>query len=724
MPDIFETTDAPASAATAYVLTVGQTAQGQLATGADRDFFAVSLVAGQTYSFAMTGTGINNVVNPYLRLYASNGTTLRAQNDDGLPGNNSIITYTPSTSGTYYLSAGSSANASAGQYGLSFSLGSKASFDTQMGAGVIDADLSWSAAPGTGATVSYGFRQNAAGYSVPGHDIGAFSQLTAEQIAAVEAILQVYAELCGLTFVRVNPSGYTNNATILFANYDDPSDPAAAFAYYPGSTASSSQDGDVWLNIDALSTTELPAGSFSHAVVAHEIGHALGLSHPGTYDAAGGGTITYADDAQFIQDSEQYSVMSYFAGTDTGAGDYDSHPDTPMLFDIFALQQIYGTNPATRAGNTIYGFNSTAGALFDFTQNTAPAFCIWDGGGIDTLDCSGFVQNQTVDLTEGGFSSVGGIAANISIALGAVIENAIGGAGDDTLVGNGVANTLDGGAGADTMAGGSQNDVYFVDDAGDAIVELSGQGYDTVNTGLASHTLAANVERVNFTGAGDFVGIGNGLANRFQGGAGNDRFVDTFGGADIFSGGAGTDVVDFRGSASGAIIDLATGVHGGAAAGDTYAGIERYWGSNVAGDTMTGDGAKNSFYGFGGDDALSGGAHSDRLEGGVGSDTLSGGADKDILNGGADNDILTGEGGADYFEFSAAGFGADTVTDFVDGVDKLKFFNGVADSIADFAITGNGTADVVLALLAAPENTVTLNGLAAITITAADFVFY
>jgi Ca2+-binding RTX toxin-like protein len=232
------------------------------------------------------------------------------------------------------------------------------------------------------------------------------------------------------------------------------------------------------------------------------------------------------------------------------------------------------------------------------------------------------------------------------------------------------------------------------------------------------------VERVNFTGTGNFIGTGNSLANRFQGGAGNDRFVDTLGGGDIFSGNAGTDVVDFRGSGTGAVIDLSTGVHGGAAAGDSYSGIERYWGSNTAGDIMTGDGAKNGFFGFGGSDTLTGGSHSDRLEGGAGNDTLSGGADKDILNGGAGDDALTGDGAADQFEYSAQGFGADTVNDFTDGADKLKVFAaGVADDIADFIISGNGTTSVLLTLIA-DGSSITLNGAAPITITATDFAFY
>jgi serralysin len=581
MPNIIESADAAASSSTTYVLGLGQTARGQLATGADHDWFAVSLTAGQTYAFAMTGTGTNNVLDTYLRLYGTNGTTLLAQNDDGLEGNNSVITFTPSASGVYYLDAGSYNNLYAGQYGVSFSLGNKASFDTEMGAGVMDSDLAW------GTTITYGFRQTAAPYTVPGSNIATFTQLTAAEIAAVQAIMQYYSELTGITFTQVNPGGYTNNATILFANYNDPSDGAGAFAFFPGSTASTAQAGDVWLNTASVSTTSLPVGSYSFFAIMHEVGHALGLSHPGLYNAAPGVSITYANHAQFIQDTQQYTVMSYFDEANTGAGDYNSYADTPMLFDVYALQRIYGANTATRTGNTTYGFGSTAGVVYDFSVNTSPALCIWDAGGTDTLNCSGFAQNQTINLAEGGFSSIGGIAMNVSIALGAIIENAVGGSGGDTIHGNGVANTLSGGGGNDIVLGGAGDDLQWGD-------------------------------------------------------AGDDTF---FGepGMDQIDGGAGIDVVSYGGLVAGATVYLDRSLpNAGAAAGDRLYGIENVYGSATAGDQLFGDAGANRLTGLGGND---------RLEGRAGNDTLTGGEGDDTLVGGAGLDRLVGNAGADKFVF-------------------------------------------------------------------------
>src|SRR5262249_52279828 len=106
-------------------------------------------------------------------------------------------------------------------------------------------------------------------------------------------------------------------------------------------------------------------------------------------------------------------------------------------------------------GDTTYGFNNTGDVAYQITGATQQVvFCIWDGGGTDTLDVSGYASNQTIDLRPAGFSSVGALTKNVSIAQGTIIENAIGGTGDDRLIGNAADNVLTGGAGKDTIDGG------------------------------------------------------------------------------------------------------------------------------------------------------------------------------------------------------------------------------------------------------------------------------
>src|ERR1700709_1604088 len=141
--------------------------------------------------------------------------------------------------------------------------------------------------------------------------------------------------------------------------------------------------------------------------------------------------------------------MSYFSENNYSGSSY-RYAVTPQMADIYAVDSIYGA-ANTRSGSTVYGFHDTAGSIYDFTAYTqAPALTIYDSGGNDTLDSSGYSQNQPIDLHSGAFSSVGGLVHNIGISTTTVIENAIGGGGNDTLIANDLGCTLTGGAGIDT----------------------------------------------------------------------------------------------------------------------------------------------------------------------------------------------------------------------------------------------------------------------------------
>ena len=113
-------------------------------------------------------------------------------------------------------------------------------------------------------------------------------------------------------------------------------------------------------------------------------------------------------------------------------------------------------NDVLSSYDTTYGFNSTTGKL-ETTLTSAsdkPDFNVWDQRGIDTFDFSGFKQDQKIDLHSGSLSSVGGFRENVRIGTTTVIENAVGGSGDDRIMGNSADNVLIGGAGADTLVGG------------------------------------------------------------------------------------------------------------------------------------------------------------------------------------------------------------------------------------------------------------------------------
>jgi serralysin len=144
---------------------------------------------------------------------------------------------------------------------------------------------------------------------------------------------------------------------------------------------------------------------YSHDFI-HEVGHSIGLSHPGNYRDG-----IYENSAEYIEDSAQYTVMSYFGSHLTG-GTFGMASSPPLIDDIGAIQRLYGANMTTRTGDTVYGFNSTADRDWFAASKDGVArpviFCVWDAGGNDTLDFSGYSDTQLIDLNAERFSNVGG----------------------------------------------------------------------------------------------------------------------------------------------------------------------------------------------------------------------------------------------------------------------------------------------------------------------------
>jgi peptidase M10/serralysin-like protein/matrixin len=342
---------------------------------------------------------------------------------------------------------------------------------TQAGTQITRDNLHWgSGSLGTVVgPITFGFRATAPTYNSSSNEAGTFSQFTAQEMAAAESAMRMWSNLANISFTEVNAGGYTTSAAILFGNYRSTTDGAQAFAYYPSSNnqSATSSQGDVWLNTTYESTTNLFAGSYDLITFIHEIGHALGLEHPGDYNAGPGQTITYDNSAQYVEDTRQYTVMSYFNASNTGANHvYNGqivYASTPLLDDITAIQRLYGANTNSATGNTTYGFHSNADAAFRLTSSTQQVvFSIWDGGGNDTLDLSGYATNQLIDLRPGTFSDVGALTENVSIAVGTTIENAIGGGGNDTIYENSANNVIDGGAGTDTLIFSGSSLQYLV----------------------------------------------------------------------------------------------------------------------------------------------------------------------------------------------------------------------------------------------------------------------
>ena len=271
-------------------------------------------------------------------------------------------------------------------------------------------------------------------------------------------VMQSWADVANVSFQEgiADPEGL-----LAFANSQNLEAGLAGSAMLPG------QQGKVLVNAKAKKNFAPALHNYARATLLHEIGHSIGLLHPAEYDGPG---KNYRDHAVYAQDTDAYSVMSYFSATESGHNTHSYNPAAPMRDDIAAAQRLYGANYKTRNTDTTYGFNSNAGRdHYQLDRSADPAlFCVWDGGGVDTLDFSKYKQNQVINLRPEALSNVGGLVGNVSIAKGVTLENAIGGSGNDVIIGNHADNMIKGGAGADHLRGAEGADTFVYDDANDS----------------------------------------------------------------------------------------------------------------------------------------------------------------------------------------------------------------------------------------------------------------
>ena len=529
--------------------------------------------------------------------------------------------------------------------------------------------------------------------------------LTSAQQTAAKAALAAWSDIAGLTFAEVaDTSSNVGDIRIAWNSKTSTSSTgtqAAAWAYGPDSYYANG--GDIWLSQPTIGTRTASywqASGYGYLTLIHELGHALGLKHP----------FESSPILATAVESRQYTVMSYtahphglFVQYTTNADgshswtSYTVEPDTPMLYDVAAIQYLYGSNLSYKTGDDTYSFD----------PSTAFFRTLWDAGGTDSISVANFTRGCTIDLQQGHFSKISiqsdppvGVnwqtrppvstydgTDNLAIAYGSVIENATGGSGNDTLIGNSANNsltggagndtltgdagndTLDGGSGNDSLLGGLGNDTYIVEGT-DVVVENLNEGTDTIWSGTSYSLInAANVENLALSGSAAVDATGNELDNIIQGnsannsitgGAGNDTIIG-FAGTDTVDGGSGSNtlkltvtsaelnnatdsqlkniqIVDsYIDKAATSIIDLHNQTESIGIYGDLS--NDKITASS-GGGTITAWSGNDSIYGGPGIDVINAGTGDNLIAAGAGNDTIIGFGGADTIDGGTGNDTL------------------------------------------------------------------------------------
>ena len=371
--------DASANTRTTYTISLGDVFKGTLGTADDKDWIKVRLTAGTVYDFTLSG-----VDSARFELFDASGNQVVR---GGVSASVAKLIFSPDVTGTYYIQAGSFEDVSPADYELSLAENTtpEGTYDEIAGY-LTDGFWEWT------------------GSSRSAFHVGPGGTLTADITALADEIqqlarwaLETWTNVTGINFELVED----NNADLIFN-----SDPAGTASGGPVAVRNGIIiSAGVNLPPEFIADHGTTIDSFSFLAIIHEIGHALGLGHPGPYPADyDNPDATYGVENIYLVDSWQVSIMSYIRQDENTWVDASiAYNVTPMIADIIAIQDLYGVPDNINAGDTVYGYGSNLdgyqGEFFRLWTGEANPF-----SDVDLTDDTGtpVIKSRMVDLDNDG----------------------------------------------------------------------------------------------------------------------------------------------------------------------------------------------------------------------------------------------------------------------------------------------------------------------------------